>query len=109
MKGMIYRVQVCDSITDWTHGNMYTIHRLVIPEEGNLAVNLTNDFLGRFTVISGYEVDDGHEPVKEVEVPDDLVAATRTYLETRQRLIDGYTQVIPSAEAKVPSDGSDEE
>ena len=95
MKGMVYRLEVCDSVTDWSHGFMYPIHRLVLPEARNLAINLVEAFYGGLAVIPECDIDASYEFVQEIEVPDELVTHARTYLNMRQSLTEEFTRIIP--------------
>lgn len=67
MKGLLYKDQLGDSKEDEEN-------EISIPEAD---VSMRMDPLGRFTVIGTGKRLPGKEPVKEVEVPDNLVAAAQ--------------------------------
>ena len=97
MKGLIVRQQVVDSALDFTHGWKYPIHRLVVPEAGNLAMTLGNTLFQPHTVLlwQGFRLDASCQIVGEVDVPETVVALAREHLAQEMELRRLLEPIIP--------------
>jgi hypothetical protein len=80
MKGLIITQQVCDSVLDWTHGMIYEIKRIFIPDADNLVITPHNKQVYAWTGFEGeYTI------IKEIEVPDELVKEALAFVRMKNK------------------------
>ena len=68
---------------DYMHGGGHRIERLFVEEAGNLAITIHD---GDVLVWSGFDIGDGCNIHKEVEVPDALVEKALELVRAKQEL-----------------------
>jgi len=83
MRGLIYKVDVCDSAIDMVHGGGYQIIELYIPSE-QISFNIANDNINCFpTEEIRYKKED---LIREIDIPEEFIEAIKKFVAARFEL-----------------------
>ena len=80
MKAIIVSQTVYEGTMDWVHGGGHTIKRLVVEEANSLAITPCDNQVYAFT---NFNLKDDYKVLGEVEVPDELVEKTLTFIRAK--------------------------
>ena len=86
MKAQIIAETVYEGFMDWSHGGGYTINRIVVPEANNLVITVHGENIYVWDNFQKEKRED-YEVVKEIDIPDELIARLRGLMELHKSLV----------------------
>jgi len=87
MKAEIITQTIYEGFLAWGHGCGSTIQRILIPEANNLVITPHEDYL---YVWDNFQKTNDCETVKEIEIPDKLVAKALDFMKSKNYLLEEF-------------------